>query len=190
LKKIEGIGYEPNKALVNLGNKKLKKNKLFFLDMQDVEKKILHNNDCQLLSMIGVLEHLTNPNDILNCFSRSKIKYLYISVPIFSLSVFIENSFSKVFPRHLSAAHTHLYTEDSLNFLAKKNNLKIVGEWWFGTDFLDLYRSLINSSSNYNLTLYKKYLDKNFFNIINDLQNVLDKNKTCSEVHILFKKNN
>ena len=31
------------------------------------------------------------------------------------------NSFKNIFPRQLSAGHTHLYTKESLNYLAKKN---------------------------------------------------------------------
>ena len=70
--------------------------------------------------MINVFEHLVEPDKIMNSFVKSKIKYLYIAVPLFSLSTFIENSFTNVFPRQLSGGHTHLYTEKSINYLAKK----------------------------------------------------------------------
>ena len=72
--------------------------------------------------------------------------------------------------------------------MAKKHNLKIIGEWWFGTDFPDLYRSLINSSSYLNKKTYLNELNKKLFKIINELQSVLDRNKICSEVHMIFKK--
>ena len=125
---------------------------------------------------------------MLKFFKESKIKYLYICVPLFSLSVLLENSFKNIFPRQLSAGHTHLYSKDSLNYLAKKNNLKIIGEWWFGSDFPDLYRSLLNSSNSYDPKKYKSIVDKNLFSVINELQNVLDRKKICSEVHMIFKK--
>ena len=35
LKKVKAIGFEPNKSLVELGNKKLKKNKLINLELED-----------------------------------------------------------------------------------------------------------------------------------------------------------
>ena len=168
----------------------MKKNKLINLDLKKTYKKVLENNKSNVLSLIGVLEHLDKPNYIINLFNKSKIKYLYISVPLFSLSTFLENSFDNVFPRQLSGSHTHLYTKESLNFFAKKNNLKVIGEWWFGTDFADLYRSLINSSKTYDINKYKSALDKNLFSVIDDLQNILDKNKICSEVHMVFKKKN
>ena len=59
-----------------------------------------------------------------------------------------------------------------------------------GTDIPDLYRSLINSSNYLNKKLYLKELNEKFFCILNDLQNILDKNRICSEVHMIFKKTN
>ena len=135
-----------------------------------------------------MLEHLINPHLLLKSFKEGKAKFLYISVPLFSLSVFLENSFKNVFPRQLSGGHTHLYTKDSLNKMAKKYNLKIIGEWWFGTDFPDLYRSLINTSTSLNKKIYLREINNKLFKVINELQAVLDRNKICSEVHLVLKK--
>jgi hypothetical protein len=93
-----------------------------------------------------------------------------------------------VFPRQLSGGHTHLYTEKSLNFLAKKYKLEIIGEWWFGTDFADLYRSLRNSCKIVNKKIFLNEINEKLFSVIDELQSVLDKNKICSEVHMVFKK--
>ena len=98
------------------------------------------------------------------------------------------NSFKNVFPRQLAGAHTHLYTEKSLNYLAKKFNYQIVGEWWFGTDIADLYRSLLITSKNYSLKKYSFFLKKYLFNQLDNIQKVLDKKKICSEVHMVVKK--
>ena len=140
------------------------------------------------MSLIGVLEHLVEPNLILDAFKKSEIEYLYISVPLFSLSTFIENSFKNIFPRQLSGGHTHLYTEKSLNFLAKKYNLKIIGEYWFGTDIPDLFRSLVCSGNILNKKVYFNQLNHKFTRFVDELQSVLDKNKVCSEVHLIFKR--
>ena len=35
----------------------------------------------------------------------------------------------KIMIEKFSVAHTHLYTRESLEYLFKKNNLKIIGEW-------------------------------------------------------------
>ena len=52
--------------------------------------------------------------------------------------------------------HNNLYSEKSLNFITKKYKLKIIGEWWFGTDIMDLMRTVITNSKNFNKELYEK----------------------------------
>ena len=188
VKKIPARGFEPNKSLVKLGSKKLKKNKIHNLDLEETYEMILKSKQENTLSLIGVLEHLDKPQHMINLFKKSKLEYLYISVPLFSLSSIIENSFKTVFPRQLSGGHTHLYTKESLYYLAKKNNLNIIGEWWFGTDFPDFYRSLLNTSSNNDNKKYDLIINKYLFSAINELQAVLDKRKICSEVHMILKK--
>ncbi len=185
---IPARGYEPNKFLSNLGQKKLKKNYLFNDSFTNINKRILREKKANTLSMIGVLEHVSSPDDIISNFKKSHIKYLFISVPLFSINSIFENSFNQIYPRHLSGGHTHLYTKKSLYFLAKKNNLKIIGEWWFGTDIADLYRSILVSSKSLDKEKYKKLVDDNLYSVLDEIQNILDKKKICSEVHMIFKK--
>lgn len=187
-KKIDAIGYDTSKELCKLGNLKVKKNKIINIKLSDSYKIVEESQNIDVLSMIGVLEHLVDPSRMLRSFKKSNIKYLYILVPMFSLSTFIENSFTKVFPRSLSGAHTHAYTEKSLNYLSKKYNLKIIGEYWFGTDIPDLYRSLLCSGKILNKKIYQKEIQIRLVNLIDDLQKVLDRKKVCSEAHILFEK--
>ena len=189
-KGISAIGYDTSVILCKLGNKKLKKNKIHFVNFEKIYKIVENHSKFNTLSLIGVLEHLTEPHKFLSSFKKSKIKYLYISVPLFSLTSFLENVFPNVFPRQLSGGHTHLYTEKSLNYLAKKYKLKIIGEYWFGTDFPDLMRSLINTGKYHEKKIYTKELYEKFSKFIGDLQFVLDKNKVCSEVHMVFENKN
>ena len=188
MQNIKATGIESNINLTNLGAKKNKKNKLIKLDLNKSYSYLKNQKEINTVSLIGVLEHLEKPHDLLKAFNQSSAKYLYISVPLYSLSVFLENSFSHVYPRQLSDGHTHLYSEKSLNYLAKKNKLKIIGEWWFGTDIADLYRSLSLSKNILDKNIYQNELQKNFLYHIDALQAVLDKNKKCSEVHMIFKK--
>ena len=188
MKKIKAIGYETSKVLSALGNKRLRKNKILHSKFDEIYRVVQKNKEYNTISLIEVLEHLTDPNMLLKAFKLSKAEYLYISVPLFSLSVFLENSFKNVYPRQLGGGHTHLYTEKSLNYLAKKYNLKIVGEWWFGTDFPDLYRSLIASGKMLNRNMYLKEINSKLFKMLDRLQAVLDENKICSEVHMIFQK--
>ena len=187
LLRIPGKGFEVNQSLVRMGNKYLKKNKQEHIKMNQMHEKI-YKEQADVLTCIGVLEHLENPNEIIDLFLKSNMKFLYISVPLFSLSSFLENSFKNIYPRLLSGGHTHLYTKESLNYMAKENNLEIVGEWWFGTDIPDLHRSLLVSSNSNDKLMYSKLLNKFLFNVINKLQHILDKNHICSEVHMILKK--
>jgi 2-polyprenyl-3-methyl-5-hydroxy-6-metoxy-1,4-benzoquinol methylase len=189
-KNINATGYEVSKKLCDLGKTKLKKNKIINVNLDDSYKIVRESKNTDVMSMIGVLEHLVDPIKMLEAFQKSKIKYLYILVPMFSLSSFLENSFTKIFPRSLSGAHTHAYTENSINFLAKKFKLKIIGEYWFGTDIPDLYRSLLCSGKILNRKIYQKEIKNKLVDLIDDLQKVLDKKKVCSEAHIIFKKKN
>ena len=50
-----------------------------------------------------------------------------------------------------------------------------------------IFRSLLISSNYLNKQVYVKELDKNLYSVIDELQNVLDRNKICSEVHMIFK---
>ena len=72
--------------------------------------------------------------------------------------------------------------------MQKKNNLEIIGEWWFGTDIPDLFRSLMVSSKFADKKIFNREISKIFEKTIDQLQNVLDKNKTSSEIHMIFKK--
>ena len=146
------------------------------------------NTDKSCISLIGVLEHLTDPHSVFESFKKSKAKYLFISVPLASFTIFIEHAFKDIFPRHLSGTHTHLFTEKSINFLKKKYNLITIGEWWFGLDFPDLFRSILVSSKSKNNRNFTNKLEKYFYRYLDEFQNILDRNKNCSEVHLIFKK--
>ena len=175
LLKINAIGIESNATLTNLGKRKLKKNKLIKLELDKSNSFMINNKNFNVVSLIGVLEHLENPSEFFLAFNKSNAEYLYITVPLYSLSTFLENSFKHVYPRHLSDGHTHLYTENSLNYLAKKFDLDIIGEWWFGTDIADLYRSLSLSKSVLDNNIYQIQLKKQLFTHLDALQAVLDK---------------
>lgn len=142
-----------------------------------------------VISMIGVLEHLKTPRDVLKGIKNNKnIKYIYISLPLFSLSVFLEIISTEVFHRQLSGGHTHLYTEESIKYFCKEFGFEIIGEWWFGTDVVDLFRHIsvtLESESNSSRELFKH----KFLPLINALQLEVDKKHFSSELHLVLKKN-
>ena len=160
------------------------------LSENDLKNKIKELN-INCMSLIFCFRTLPNIHNIFKFFKKSKLKYLYIAVPMVSPTIFFENVFPKVYPRHLGAEHNHLFTKESIAYLKKKYKFKIIGEWWFGTDIEDLYRSLLltdNSKKNF-FKIYEKQIDKFFVKIIDKLQSVLDREQLSSELHFVAKNN-
>ncbi len=185
------VGSEVSRFQVDLGNKMMGKELLLVHNIEDTNK-VLSGTDANVVSMIGVLEHLQEPRKAIECIAENQnIEYLYISVPLFSLSVYIEMLSNDIFHRQLHGGHTHLYTEESLNYLAKEFEFNIISEWWFGTDMIDLYRNIfINLENNKVSTTIKGHYKKMMNSIIDSMQMEIDKKHYSSEVHMLLKKKN
>lgn len=185
---VSGIGLEASRAQCNLGNQYLGAKDLQNIAIEKLPESIGRASQ-EIISMIGVLEHLQNPREVLKKIKDNQsIEFLFISLPLFSYSVILETIFQNSFNRQLGGGHTHLYTAESIKYMAKEFDLKSVAEWWFGTDFVDLYRhSLVNLSkrgvSDYVIDQYKDSLGTK----IDDMQILLDEDELASEVHILFK---
>ena len=195
--KVKNIkGFDPSLSMVNYGNLI---NKFKFLNFKSHDKtkqviSAINKNKKVCVSMIGSLEHIYNQNEILREIKKKRnIKYLYIVVPCFSPSSFIEIIFNKNFQRLLAPQHTHLYTDKSLKYLEKMFGFKIISEWWFGADIVDLYRNfLINikkKSNRNNNDGTVNLFNKMFLDALDDLQLIFDKKKLSSEAHILYRVN-
>jgi 2-polyprenyl-3-methyl-5-hydroxy-6-metoxy-1,4-benzoquinol methylase len=181
-------GFEVSEVQVELGNAIMKEERLTSHSLsQTVE--IANTVESDVVTMIGVLEHFQNPRDIITAlYNNNNVRYLYLSVPLFSPTVFFEIVFPGVMQRQLSEGHTHLYTESSLDWMANEFGMKKVAAWWFGTDMVDLYRNImvkINKKSETKKMI--KVWNDMFIPLIDSLQLEIDKKHLSSEVHILFK---
>jgi hypothetical protein len=143
-----------------------------------------------VVSMIGVLEHVQDPRGVLSALHENRnVRYLFVSLPLFSPCVFFEMAFPGVFQRQLSAGHTHLYTRTSLEWTWREFGLEPVAEWWFGTDMVDLFRAV-------SVELDRKTAFAGISNMwrdlfapaIDDLQMALDRRKLASEVHVVLRR--
>ena len=187
LKNISGT--EVSKYQVDFGNKMIDSNYLSAHKIRDTNN-FLQEVDADVISLIGVLEHLQDPRSAMEHIKKnSQVKYVYLSVPLFSLSVFIEMMSDNVFHRQLHGSHTHLYTKKSLQYLAQEFDFDIISEWWFGTDIVDLYRHIFvnlekTQSSNELISSFKEML----LPLIDSMQLELDKKNCSSEVHLLLKR--
>ena len=100
--KIDDIyGIDVNKQLINFGNNQIYNllkfdNRLSFKSESEMFKTIIHSK-AEILSAMGVIEHLRYPHKLFQAFRKSKIKYLYYSVPMFSMSALLSNGFKQSF---------------------------------------------------------------------------------------------
>jgi len=187
IKNLVVHGIDVSKKMVDFGNFQIsnfaKNQPLTFTNELGFYEHIV-NTDADIVSAIGVIEHLREPHKFFDAFRKSKARYLYYSVPMFSLSVIIENMFKDVFPRQLVGGHTHLFTEESIGRMNEIIGVKAVAEWRFGTDVMDLYRStIINLQKNNVSQKIKDEFTGKFVKIIDKIQNIIDKSHFCSEIH-------
>lgn len=183
------FGSEVSKNQIELGNQMIGKDLLSLHNLEETEN-ILKTSDVNVISFIGVLEHLQEPRKALRATLENKnVEYLYLSIPLFSLSVYIEMLSDNVFHRQLHGGHTHLYTEQSIKYLVNEFGYEIISEWWFGTDIIDLYRNLfVNIENKSTSNLLKNHYKVMMEELIDCMQLEIDKKKYSSEVHIVLKK--
>lgn len=187
--KINNIkGVEVSKAQVEFGNKMIGEKKLFYESISNTEGQVIRNTNADIISLVGVLEHVREPRKVLkNIKSNKNIKYVYFSVPLFSPCVFFELSNDNSWHRQLARGHTHLFTYESIKYFCKEFNFEILGEWWFGTDIFDIYRHTLNNLKRFNNSEIEKVWHEKFFQCINELQLCIDQKKQSSEVQMVLK---
>ena len=183
-------GIEVSNSQVQYGNDMLGSKHLECIVQNDV-CDYLRKTTADVVSFIGVFEHIINLNEILNSIQQNNnIKYVFFSVPMFSYSVILESLFPAVFNRLLGGAHTHIFTDKSLEYLYKKLDWNVIGEWRFGTDIMDVMRTVVvqleKDGNKYLASLFSEKIS----DVIDDIQLVIDKSRFCSEIHVLAKKTN
>lgn len=187
-KNIDASGIEVSKSQVDYGNKMLEGSHLTCQSERDVPN-VIRNAKADVISFIGVLEHVINFSDVIDAINNNdNIKYIYFSVPMFSYAIFLEALNPNVFNRNLGGAHTHIFTEESLEYLYRENKWDVLGEWRFGTDSADIMRTIVvNLEKDDNMFLAEIFRTK-YESILDDIQLIFDLNKFCSEIHVLVKK--
>lgn len=182
-------GYEVSPKQVALANEMLAERRVTLQELGE-PTEVLTASEADVVSMIGVLEHLRDPRAALERISANRnIRYLYLCLPLFSYSVFFELVNQQLYNRQLAGDHTHLYTLESLSWLCKEFGFGIVGEWLFGTDAVDLFRfiSVQMGKLGCNEQMLQLFSTK-FSAVLDGLQQVMDHSGFCSEVHVLLSK--
>ena len=158
------------------------------VDAPDIAS-IIETADVNVVTFIGVLEHITNLDDVLGALKKNKkVQYIYFSVPMFSMSCIFEASHQNCYNRHAGGTHTHLFTESSLKFMAESIGFTEYATWKFGSDMMDLYRMIcVCLDQNENPKLREVFVKK-FLPMIDEMQEIVDRHEEASEIHMIIKR--
>ena len=151
--------------------------------------KYIRETDANVISAIGVLEHLIHLKENLDAIKDNEnIRYLYASVPMFSFSCAFEAAFQDCYNRHMGGTHTHLFTNESIRVMAESIGFEVAYEWRFGSDINDLYRFIsVSMRKNGNEAFADMFAEK-FTPLMDKLQLVLDESEFSSELHFILRR--
>jgi len=182
-------GYEVSADQVDLGNHMIEGSPLQRYAASET-RQTLEGLQANVVSLIGVLEHLLLPREALGAIAGNRqIEFLFLSLPLFSPSVAIEAAFPGIFNRHLGGAHTHLYTASSIRYFSAEYGFEAMAEWWFGLDMTDLFRSLsVTLSQDVRTSVLGEFVAETLGHNVDALQQQLDAAGWCSEVHLMLRK--
>ena len=149
----------------------------------------ISNAEADTLTCIYAFEHIVNVVDVFDAIQRNaNIKRIYFAVPMFAVTSMLESVEPNVYARVLHAAHTHIYTEESIAWLCKKYGWKALGEWRFGSDAADILRTIMVKLEMQGDHEFAEVCKEKYVGLIDDLQYVIDKHSCCSDTHILVEK--
>lgn len=185
---IKSTGIEVSGSEVAFGNAMQEEPCLTHIGLTD-SIKYIKKTTANVISAIGVLEHLTHLEENLEAIkNNTNIKYVFASVPMFSFSSCFEAAFQDCYNRHTGGTHTHLFSNESIEKMASDLGFEVAYEWRFGSDINDLYRFLMVSIQKNGNDEFSRYFSDKFIPIMDDLQNVLDKSEFSSELHFILKR--
>ena len=180
-------GYEVSRAQIDLGNSMLGGDFLAYHALDNLVD-VARQTTADVVTMIFVLEHVRQHREVLDALrANTNIKFLFIGVPVFGFSNFVEAAFPDSFARH-NGGHTHFYTEHSIDWMCRNFGFQNIGEWWFGADAVDLVRSLsIHYKQRDDCKGAAAIWEDLAIPLIDPLQLAVDRKKLASEVHLVLK---
>ncbi len=186
--KIAASGIEVSENEVNYGNSVMGDESLLCVGLTDSIRHI-RETSANIVSAIGVLEHLVHLKENLCAIRENEsISYLYASVPMFSFSCAFEASHQDCYNRHMGGTHTHLFTDESIAYMAESIGFEVAYEWRFGSDINDLYRFIMVELARTENNAFASYFSERFTPLMDELQLVLDKSGFSSELHFILKR--
>ncbi|MBO6148630.1 MAG: methyltransferase domain-containing protein [Lachnospiraceae bacterium] len=151
--------------------------------------QIIRETGVNTVTLIGVLEHVIDLHSLLTAIKdNTAIRYIFLSVPLFSFSCIFEASHQHCYNRHAGGTHTHLFSDSSLKYMAEGIGFEETASWKFGSDMMDLYRMISVSLDQSGNPKLREYFEGKFLPILDELQLVVDKSEFASETHLLLRR--
>ena len=185
---MQAVGIEVSASEVEYGNAIGAETLLTCVGLTD-SIAYIRDTKANIISAIGVLEHLIHLRKNLDAIRENKnIRYLYASVPMFSFSCAFEASHQDCYNRHMGGTHTHLFTNESIAYMAESIGFEIAYEWRFGSDINDLYRFIMVELGKTGNQAFASLFSEKFTPLMDEIQLILDKSEFSSELHFILKR--
>ncbi|MCR5409621.1 MAG: class I SAM-dependent methyltransferase [Lachnospiraceae bacterium] len=186
IEQVDGI--EISEPQVQFANTMNDDDILTQVDAPDIAS-IIETADVNVVTFIGVLEHITNLDEILSAVAANKkIRYIYFSVPMFSMSCVFEAAHQNCYNRHAGGTHTHLFTETSLAYMAQSIGFEEYATWKFGSDMMDLYRMICVCLDQNDDPGLRDVFSRKFLPMLDEMQEIIDRHEESSEIHMILKR--
>ncbi|WP_168207238.1 methyltransferase domain-containing protein [Tardiphaga sp. vice278] len=182
------VGYDVSPDQIELGNRMLGEPLLRGHGMDELYR-LAATVEADVVSLIFTLEHLERPRDLMAALSANPhVRFVMIAVPTVCPTMFFELVFPTVFERHLSA-HTHVFSDGSLRWLAEHAGFERSAEWWFGSDAMDVFRDVaIRMGQTGQGDAAQRMWTDLMRPLIDDWQLAVDRRKLSSAVHLVLRK--
>lgn len=146
--------------------------------------KDYNHNDCDVITMWGLLEYVQKPQDFIRQ-ARSLLKpdgLLIVEVPrVDALGTQIQSMDGAVVARHMDpTSHVNSFSDESLCTLLYSNGFQPVAAWFFG---LDAYEMLVQVALKYG----GEEAYRNYLSVMPIVQKVADLGRQCDDIILAVK---
>lgn len=144
----------------------------------------------EAVSFIFNLEHVINLEEILESVEKNRgIRYIFFAVPMFSYAAIISAVTEGMFDRMFNGSvHTHMFSNESVDWLCNRYHWERLGIWRFGADVADLLRIMTVSLEKKGDSFLAELLQKKMAPQIDQFQKIVDEAEFCSEIHAVVQK--
>lgn len=142
------IGLDADKDMVAIANSLIKGSPARHYNGNPAD--IIRAYPSEIIVGFFVLEHISQAHSFYKAMKNLPKGTLFIfSIPILGFTNILEMTFRNNYARHLDCVfHTQLYTKPSLDYAMRLSGFKILAEWIFGEDSLDLSRFILTNTAS------------------------------------------